>query len=272
VRGDGAPAAVLLDGLGCDGFVWKYLWPILSDKRRVMHWHYRGHGDSGVPTDDHKIGVDYTIDDLAKLMDYLGLKSAVMFGHSMGTQVAIEFHRKYPERVEGLVLLCGSYGTPLDTWHDHTLLRVAFPRAQKLVERFPDFARSVTRNLLGTEFALNVAINGELNPDLIAPNDFWPYMKHLAKMDPVMFLRTLDSLKDHSVLDHLPKVDVPTLVVGGEIDKFTPVWLSKRMADLIPGAEYLFVPQGSHTAPLERPGMVNNAVERFLREKVRPRG
>jgi pimeloyl-ACP methyl ester carboxylesterase len=97
-------------------------------------------------------------------------------------------------------------------------------------------------------------------------------MKHLAKMDPVMFLRTLDSLKDHSVLDHLPKVDVPALVVGGEIDKFTPVWLSKRMADLIPGAEYLFVPQGSHTAPLERPGMVNNAIERFLREKVRPRG
>jgi pimeloyl-ACP methyl ester carboxylesterase len=268
VRGDGAPAAVLCDGLGCDGFVWKYLWPVLSAKRRVMHWHYRGHGSSGIARNDTKIGVQYTIDDLALLMDHLELNSAVLFGHSMGTQVAIEFHRQFPERVDGLVLLCGSYGTPLDTWHDHSLLRVAFPHAKKLVERFPDFARAVTANVMGTEFALNVAINGELNPELIAPNDFWPYMQHLAHMDPLMFLRTLDSLKDHSVLEHLPQVDCPTLVVGGEIDKFTPVWLSRRMAELIPSAEYLFVPGGSHTAPLERPGMVNDAIERFLRERV----
>jgi len=81
----------------------------------------------------------------------------------------------------------------------------------------------------------------------------------------------LDSLKDHSTLDHLPKVDVPALVVGGEIDKFTPVWLSKRMSELIPNAEYLFVPGGSHTAPLERPGVVNHAIARFLRERVLPK-
>ena len=268
VRGDGRPAAILCDGLGCDGFVWKYLWPVLTAKRRTMHWHYRGHGISGVATDDRKIGVDYTIDDLARLMDFLELESAVLFGHSMGTQIALEFHRRFPRRVDGLVLLCGSYGTPLDTWHDHSLMRVAFPRALKLVERFPAGARRLTNNLLGTEFALNIAINGELNPELIAPNDFWPYMQHLGRMDPLMFLRTLDSLKDHSALDHLPDVDVPTLVVGGEIDKFTPVWLSKRMAELIPNAQYLFVPRGSHTAPLERPELVNETIERFLQKNV----
>jgi len=170
VRGGGAGAAILCDGLGCDGFIWKYLWPVLSANRRVMHWNYRGHGTSGIATDETKIGVQYIIDDLERLMDFLELESAVLFGHSMGTQVAIEFHRLHPERVDGLVLLCGSYGTPLDTWHDHSLMRVAFPYAQKFVERFPGFARQVTANLLGTEFALNVAINGELNPELIARN------------------------------------------------------------------------------------------------------
>ena len=56
-------------------------------------------------------------------------------------QVALEFHRRHRARVKGLVLLCGSYGTPLDTWHDHTLLRVAFPFLLKTVERAPELAR-----------------------------------------------------------------------------------------------------------------------------------
>lgn len=268
VRGDGGVPAILCDGLGCDGFVWKYLWPVLTAKRRVMHWHYRGHGASGVPAEPGRIGMDFTCDDLVRLMDHLSIESGVLFGHSMGTQVALEFHRRYPKRVKGLVLLCGCYGTPLDTWHDHTLMRVVFPRIAKLVERYPDAARAIAGAVMGTDFALSVAINGELNPELIARSDFAPYMRHLQRMDPLMFVRTLDSLKDHSALDHLPHVDVPTLVVGGEIDKFTPVWLAQRTAELIPKAEYLFVPRGSHTAPLERPGMVNHAIDRFLRERV----
>ncbi len=103
---------------------------------------------------------------------------------------------------------------------------------------------------------------------LLQRDDFWPYLEHLSKMDPVMFVRTLDSLKDHSAWDHLPHIDVPVLVVGGEIDRFTPVWLSERMANHIPGSDYLFVPGGSHTAPLERATLVNDRIQHFLNTRV----
>ncbi|MER2561729.1 MAG: alpha/beta hydrolase [Myxococcaceae bacterium] len=264
-RGDGPGIpAVLNDGLGCDGFIWRYLWEPLTAHRRVMHWNYRGHGKSGVPTDSTRIGVEYTCDDMARLMDHTKIDRGVIFGHSMGVQVALEFHRRYPQRVAGLVLLCGSYGTPLDTWHDHSLMRIAFPRLRAMVEKFPDVAKLITSKLLRTELAVEFGIRTELNPILLNHNDFHPYMEHLAKMHPLYFVRTLDSLKDHSALDHLPEVKVPTLVVGGEIDKFTPVWLSQRMAEHLPQAKYLFVPGGSHTAPLERPGLVNDEIEQFL--------
>lgn len=264
-RGEGERIpAVLCDGLGCDGFIWRYLWQPLTIQRRVMHWNYRGHGKSGVPTDSTRIGVEYICDDLVRLMDHTAIDRAVLFGHSMGVQVALEFHRRHPSRVAGVVLLCGSYGTPLDTWHDHTLLRVAFPRVRAIVERFPKVARLITSKALKTELAVEVAIKAELNPLLINHSDFHPYMEHLSKMDPVAFVRTLDSLKDHSALDHLPHVNVPALIVGGEIDKFTPVWLSQRMAELLPASKYLFVQGGSHTAPLERPGLVNGEIEQFL--------
>jgi pimeloyl-ACP methyl ester carboxylesterase len=270
VRGDGPEVpAVLCDGLGCDGFIWRYLWEPLTAQRRVLHWNYRGHGHSGVPTDDSRIGIEYLCDDLARLMDHAKLDSAVIFGHSMGVQVALEFHRRYPARVRGLVLICGSYGTPLDTWHDHTLLRVAFPFLLRAVEQAPDLARRVVKRVVNTQLAVEFGIRTELNAALIKRNDFAPYMEHLGKMHPLYFVRTLDSLKDHSAWDHLPSVNVPTLVIGGEGDRFTPVWLSQRMAEAIPHAEYVFVPGGTHTAPLERPGLVNGAVERFLAAKVR---
>jgi pimeloyl-ACP methyl ester carboxylesterase len=268
VQSDGEPAAVLCDGLGCDGFIWKYLKPLLASQRRVLHWNYRGHGQSGVATDDTRIGVDFILQDFIRLLDEAGIKKAVVFGHSMGVQIALEAQRRYPERVVGLVLLCGSYGTPLDTWHDHTLLRVAFPTMLKVVETAPDLARKIISTVLPTELGLMFSMKTELNPDLLAKDDFWPYLHHLGHMDPVMFVRTLNSLKDHSAWEHLPNVSVPTLVVGGEIDRFTPVWLSHRMAEHIPHSEYLFVPAGSHTAPLERPGLVNRAITEFLKKRV----
>jgi pimeloyl-ACP methyl ester carboxylesterase len=267
--GDGVPV-VLLDGLGCDGFIWRYLWEPLASKRRVLHLNHRGHGRSGVPTDDRRIGVDLFCEDVDRLMAHVDMDRAVIFGHSMGVQVALEFHRRFRDRVAGLVLLCGSYGTPLDTWHDHSLMRLAFPTISKVVETAPELAREIISRVVKTELAVDLGIRTELNRELLKRSDFYPYMEHLSRMHPLYFVRTLDSLKDHSAWDHLPWVDVPALVVGGEIDRFTPVWLSQRMAEAIPQCEYLSVPGGSHTAPLERPGLVNGAIERFLKERVKP--
>jgi pimeloyl-ACP methyl ester carboxylesterase len=264
-RGEGHGVPVVLnDGLGCDGFIWRYLWDPLTAQRRVLHWNYRGHGQSGVADDDTRIGMEYITDDLARVMDAQRMESAVIFGHSMGVQVCLEFHRRHRARVKALVLICGSYGTPLDTWHDHTLMRVAFPYLRRMVEKAPDTARAIMSRLLNTQLAVEFGIRTELNPELMKHNDFAPYMEHLANMHPLYFVRTLDSLKDHSAWDHLAHVDVPTLVIGGEGDKFTPVWLSQRMAEHIPGSEYVYVPGGTHTAPLERPGLVNAAIDRFL--------
>ncbi len=268
VEGDGEPAMVLCDGLGCDGFAWKYLLPELKNRFRVVRWHYRGHGKSSFPQEPGAIGVEQIMSDLEKVVEAAGVSRAVVFGHSMGVQVALEYHRRCPERVQGLVLLCGSYGNPLDTWHDHTLLRRAFPFIREVVEHNPDLARRVIGKVLRTDFAVSFAMKAELNPDLMRREDMVPYFDHLAAMHPVAFIRTLDSLKDHSVWDHLRDIDVPTLVVGGERDRFTPGWLSRRMAEAIDGAEFLLVPGGTHTAPLERPELVGRTVRRFLNERV----
>lgn len=268
VQGEGDPSMVLCDGLGCDGFIWKYLIPELRRSHRVLRWHYRGHGKSGLPDDVERIGMVHTCDDLERLMNQVGVKKAVVFGHSMGVQVALEYHRRYPERVLGLVLICGSYGNPLDTFHDDTVMRRLFPYLRQLVERFPRGARMLTSLALRTELAVRISLELELNKELVRRADVLPYFDHLARMDPVVFVRTLDSLAEHSGWEHLPHINVPTLIVGGERDTFTPLWLSRRMADAIPGSELMIVPGGSHTAPIEQPSIVGERVQKFLRERV----
>jgi pimeloyl-ACP methyl ester carboxylesterase len=268
VRGEGEPGMVLCDGLGCDGFVWKYLAPYLERRYRVLRWHYRGHGRSGLPQQRERIGMSYTCDDLNRVMDAAGIDEAVLFAHSMGVQVALEFHRRHAHRVKGLVLICGSYGTLLDTFHDGDWLKRLFPYIRFTVERFPQPVARLTRALLSTELAMQVALSVELNRSLLARSDLVPYFTHLANMDPVVFVRTLESAAHHSAWAHLPHVDVPTLIIAGERDKFTPAWLSRRMAARIPGAELMLVPQGTHVTPLEHRDLVELRVERFLREHL----
>lgn len=270
VRNRGEPAMVFCDGLGCDGFAWKYLQPQLARRHRTVRWHYRGHGQSGMPDDPKDIGIAQCCDDLDQVLDAAGVKKAILFGHSMGVQVALEYQRRHPERVAGLVLLCGSYGKPLDTFHDTTLLKRALPFIRRAVEAFPLFTAKFNRAVMSTEIAVELAITLELNRALLKKADFEPYFHHMSRMDPVVFLRTLQSLSEHTTLDHLPHIDVPTLVVGGEQDHFTPAHLSRQMAELIPGATLLMVKGGSHTAPLESPEAIGHAVEVFLMPLVKP--
>ena len=68
VLGEGDPPVVLTDGIGCDGFAWRYLAPRLGKHHRVIHWHFRGHGRSGPPRDPDRL----SIEDLAGLAERIG--------------------------------------------------------------------------------------------------------------------------------------------------------------------------------------------------------
>src|SRR5574341_454485 len=123
--GSGSPAVALTDGIACAGFVWKHLEPALARSRRVLRWNYRGHGRSDPPRDPSRVAVEDHAQDLLSVLDAAGERQAVLAGHSMGVQVVLEAHRHAPERVAGLLIVCGSPGRLLDTFHASSLLQRA---------------------------------------------------------------------------------------------------------------------------------------------------
>ncbi len=255
---------VLCDGIGCDGFIWKYLRPQLGVDRQVIRWHYRGHGRSRAPKNPLEVGISTLADDLASVLDDIDVEEAVIAGHSMGVQVALEFQRRYRYRTKGLVLFCGAHSEPLQTFKGSDMLGLALPTLQKTVARAPGIFSSIGRAVLTRDWVYKLAAKFEIKEELLSRQDFMPYMRGLSQMDPALFLAMLAEAAQHSSREFLSEIRVPTLVVAGELDTFTPPDLSREMAALIPGAELCIVHDGTHSTPLEHRVLVGSVTQDFL--------
>ncbi len=265
-RGHATPV-LLCDGIGCDGYVWRHLRHDLGDRYGV-HPHYRGHGRTAPPRDPARVTIEDLADDLACVLDDALIDRAVLIGHSMGVQVALETYRRHVERVAGLVLVCGAASHPLRTFRGSAALEEWLPTIQKWIHRVPGVINRVTRAVLPTRLAYEIASRLEIRRELIEPSDFMPYLEGMARVDARLFVAMLSSAGSHSAEDLLPRVMVPTLVVAAGRDGFTPPERSRAIAAAVPQAELLEIPNASHTAPIEHPDLVNLAVQDFLARRI----
>lgn len=261
------PPVLLCDGIGCDGYVWRYLRKSLGT-RFGLHPHYRGHGRTAPPRDPARVTIEDLADDIACVLDDALVDRVVLVGHSMGVQVALETFRRHPSRVAGLVLVCGAPAHPLRTFRGSAVLEELLPTIQRWVHRVPRVINRFTRLVLPTKFAFEVASRLEIRRELIQPADFMPYLEGMARIDARLFVAMLSAAGQHSAEALLPEITVPTLVVAGGRDGFTPPERSRAMAAAIPGAELLEIPNASHTAPIERPHLVDWTIRDFIARRI----
>jgi len=266
--GEGAPPIVLTDGIGCDGFAWRYLAPRLAKRHRVVHWHFRGHGRSGPPVDPERLSIEDLARDLRRICDAKEIRRPVIAAHSMGVQVALEYYRRNPDDVGALVLMCGTFGRITTTFHGTDLLDQVLPALVRGTRMFPVVARAVWGRIPAA-LAFRVACAGrELDGERIQEEDFQRYWDHAALMNPDVFLRMLQYAGAHDAEAFLPEIAVPTLVVAAERDTFTPMELANEMARAIPNAELEVIEEASHAAPVEQPDRIADRVEEFLASRL----
>lgn len=273
VYGRGEPAIVCCNGVGVSTFFWKYVVRYFAPHCRVVTWDYRGHNSSGLPKamTHESFSMRTNARDLAAVLDAAGIERAVLLGHSMGCQVILELWHQFPDRVAGLVPICGPYGRPLDTFANIPgLAQPIFDIFHQVATTWPRELEQVLRPLLRTRIPYDIARLGIINDQLAAFDDMQPYFEHLSEMKIEVFFLMAHEMQRHDAGPWLSLVNVPTLVVAGEHDLFTPHSLSEEMRQRIPGAELLLLPKGSHAGLIEHPELLNLRLEKFLRERVRP--
>ena len=109
---------------------------------------------------------------------------------------------------------------------------------------------------------------GEVRADVESGMIFSRALARHPKVFSRLFVAMLSSAAQHSADDLLSDVTVPTLVIAGERDGFTPAERSRAMAAAIPDAELLEIPSASHTAPIERPHLVDSTIRDFVARRI----
>lgn len=271
VYGSSEPVIVCCNGVGVSTFFWKYVVDYFAATHRIVTWDYRGHNGSGLPAE--MIPANFTIEvnarDCIAVLDACGVERAVLLGHSMGCQVIFDLWRQAPDRVAGLVPICGPYGRPLDTaLGSPQVAHALFGGLYTAVNTFPEQVQSVIRPLLRSPLPMQIARWGAINATLAELEDMLPYFDHLARIDLRVFFLMFGEMQKHDAGPWLESIAAPTLVVAGEHDLLTPLDLAYEMAERIPGADLLVLPRGSHAGLIEHPELLNLRIEKFLLERV----
>lgn len=235
---------VLIHGHPFDHTMWTPQIEAFSPTRQVVAPDLRGYGRSPSTPTVTRFS-DFTAD-IEALLDELKVETFVLAGLSMGGQIAMDCYARFPERVRGLVLA--------DT----------FPAADT-----PEAAR--TRNTTADRL-LREGMRGyadEVLERMVAP-DADPQVKaHVHGMmtatDPeaaAAALRARAQRPDYR--DLLTRVAVPTLVVVGADDTYTPVSDAKAMHAVLPDSTLHVIDGAAHMPNLERPEEFNGILGEFL--------
>ncbi len=245
VRGSGAPL-VLLHGFSLDLRMWDAQVGWLARDHRVVRYDMRGHGrsaEAGAPFSHHE--------DLAGLLEELGLERAVLVGLSMGAEVAIDFAIAHPERVSGLVLASpGLSGyQPQGSFEWMGAVMTALQAGD---------ARAATRAWVETPL---MRIEGDPGADAamrVIALDNWDVWTG----DPSLRRRL-----DPPAVGRLAEIDAPTLVLVGAADLLDTRAVADTLAARVPGAEKVTVPGAGHLLNLAAPAAFDAALQAFLERR-----
>jgi pimeloyl-ACP methyl ester carboxylesterase len=261
--GSGHPI-VLANGLGGTFGAWRHLYGHLAARYRVVSWDYRCFHGSEVPRDPLAVAMPHQVDDLEDLLAHLRVDRAVFLGWSMGTQVALEFYRRHPGRVVGLGLVNGTAGNPFSTVRAPALLRHLFPLIAREIGRRRALVNGIARRATAWPGFITTLKRARLVSAALDEVAFRDLAGDFGRLDFGPYMETMLRLSEHDAWDVLPTVKVPTTVIVGERDYFTPLDVARRLASAVHGARLVVIPDGTHYTPLENPDAVNGAVDDLL--------
>jgi pimeloyl-ACP methyl ester carboxylesterase len=245
VRGDGPPV-VMIQGVGVSGSGWDPQIDALSGQYSCLSFDNRGIGASqpaGSP-----LTIDLMAADALRIMDALGWPSAHVAGHSMGGLIAQQIALTARERVRSLALLCtfarGSDVTRPSASMIWTGLRMQIGSRRQRRRAF-------------LEIVMPAQLLADSDSDALAQR-LAPIFGHDLADQPAIVRKQLAAMKPYDATPRLSEIGgLPTLVVSAARDRIAPPELGRALANGIPGARYVELPEDAHGVPIYGADRIN---------------
>lgn len=238
---------LFLHGFPFNASSWKDQVEFFQDKHNVMAPDLRGHGNGPKGLGPWMIA-DY-VDDLHELLVHAKVEKVVLCGLSMGGYVALEFIRKYPERVGALILCATRADADSNEAKDQRFKLLERIRKEGLKGFADDFSKKVLSEIKSDE-TREIKQSVE---QMILNN---------SAADVCFALGAIASRKDST--DILRDIKCPTLVLAGTEDQVINWTVIEEMANEIPDAQFVKVTNAGHLINIEQPKKFNRIIDIFL--------
>ena len=232
---------VLVHGFPLDHRIWDKIVPLLENDFELILPDLRGFGQS--KSHDVDFSLSNMADDIAELLDRLGLRQVLMAGHSMGGYVALAFVRSYPDRLLGVGLIASQ--TNADT-------------LEKKESRYLTL-KQVEHS--GVEIIAG-SMAGKLTSDPQLQAELHGIIMSQPKAGIENAIRALAERPDQNLL--LDTLRIPLLVIHGESDELIPVKRAVEVSEAAANAKLVVIPNIGHMPMLEAPEKTASAIRWFM--------
>lgn len=268
--GRGDIPIVIANGLGGTLLAWAPLLRAFEDRVRFISWDYRGLYNSGPPALRTNLRLAHHVADLAAVMDATGTERAVLAGWSVGVQVCIQAAVDLPERVQGLVLVNGTYGRIFDTAFRHGLWKHVLPTLNRIGQLGAPLMPPLVHFVTHHPWFLPLMTRLRFIDDRLDREVFLEIARGFRDLDLRTYMRILAHAHEHDGEPLLARIAVPMLLVCGQRDAMTPASVRHVFEKHVRHAEVCLVPNGTHYSLIEYPDLVCKRVATFLDEHFSP--
>jgi len=246
--GDG-PHIILLHGWMASKEYWREA-PIYLPEYRLVMPDLPGFGGSSKPHARYDRAFFRT--SVLRFLEFLGIESCVMVGHSMGCLIAADLILSEPQMFSGLVLVSSPLGFSREMKPFPHYLREPFSR----LALGPGLKTSLAMRYIGTTV-------GHVQPELMTF-----LLREASRAYWLAGTRTAEMIWEENTGKEMEPLDLPTLVIWGEEDPLRVQGLDIVQKELLPRAEFVFLRGCGHVPMLSHPTEFYGALRSFLRRSV----
>ena len=230
------PVIFLTHGFSATSKMWDDQIEDLSKDFNLVVWDMRGHGLTDYPEDESLYNEEETIKDIHAILIDIGADKVNIGGMSLGGYMSLAFYYKHPEMVNSLLIIDTGPGFKNDEarqkWNDYAL---------STANKFED---SGLKSLEGR--------SKEMNPD-----------NHKNANGLINAARGMLTQKDDRIINSLPNIDIPSLIIVGENDKpflSAADYMEKKIKD----SKKIIIPDAGHAVNIDQPKIFNSEVLNYL--------
>jgi len=255
------PVVFLLHGFASSTYSWEKVAPLLRDDGfHVYALDMKGFGWSDKPK-----GSDYgplaLVEGVNAWMDAVGLREVTFVGNSLGGAVAVVMSIRHPDKV-GRMVLVDAGGYPMDL---PTIVKLAKTPGAAFFTKLA-YGRWMVKWNLDEVYCNDDWITGE------QVQAYYDRLRTEGALDAMVALcRAIDFDRFSGYVDAAKRLQVPTLIIWGENDRWIPLEIGRQFDRDLPDSRLVVIPECGHVPQEEYPGVTAMLIRDFIRGTLDPR-